>query len=187
MVGDIKKLRIILAYFVILVFSLFGFSDLVNNAEAARKSTSARVDAVYVGKIDSNSIEVLIKNKPTTIMLLEKNKHLIKGFKKGDKVRMTYWVNVKGQKILGSEFEKITPSKPAPKPSPTPTKTALIVFTGLIDNKSFEAVFGEKDQVVLINEKTQKLVKGLKNGDVVRITYTVNKHGQMELVSLKKE
>jgi hypothetical protein len=70
---------------------MFGFS------EVPRQES---VEAVYIGKIDSNSFEVNIYSEPTAVRLLEENKHLIDDLQTGDKVKMTFYMDENDQYVL---------------------------------------------------------------------------------------
>lgn len=71
-----------------------------------KKSTSEKTTGIYQGMIDNHSFEMKIGKEYKVVQVLSSNKHLLNNIKTGDKIEITYWVNVKNQNILGSKVIK---------------------------------------------------------------------------------
>lgn len=83
-------------------------SKLIKNEtkKVVRKSTSAKANGIYQGMVDEQTFEVKIGNEYKAFRVLDSNKKLVNGLKKGNKIEFTYWVNVNGQNILGGKLVK---------------------------------------------------------------------------------
>ncbi|MBM7661373.1 tRNA (Thr-GGU) A37 N-methylase [Bacillus mesophilus] len=149
-----------------------------------KKSTSVKAKGTFIGLADNQSFEVKFDQDTKIIRLLEKNKHLIKGLKKGDLITISYWVNVKGQNILGSTVKKETIKKGTKSTSVRASGT----YMGMADQQSFEVKIGKNYKMIRITGDNKHKIKGLKKGDSITFTYWVNVKGQNILgTTLKKK
>ncbi|WP_456277868.1 hypothetical protein [Bacillus sp. AK128] len=135
-----------------------------------KKSTSVKATGTYAGLADQQSFEVKLGKDTKVIRLPEKNKHLVKGLKKGDSITITYWVNVKGQNILGNTLTKGSIKN-------TSTK-ATGQYIGMADQQSFEVKIGKDHKVIRVTTENANKIKGLKSGQTITFSYWVNVKGQ---------
>jgi hypothetical protein len=140
-------------------------------------STSAMAYGTYVGRIDNNSVEVIVNKKATALFLsdnLKKNFNL-NNFKKGNKVQIFYYKNTKGQLVLNRIYK-------------VPTETSASgYYVGQIDNNSIEVEINNKPTALYFSDSVKKSfnTKNFKKGTRVDVTYYKNDKGQLILTGIK--
>lgn len=140
-------------------------------------STSAMAYGTYVGRIDNNSVEVMINKKATAFYLsdnLKKNFNL-NSFKKNNKVQIFYYKNTKGQMVLNRIYK-------------VPTETSASgYYVGQIDNNSIEVKINNKPTALYFSDTVKKSFNGknFKKDGKVDVTYYKNDKGQLILTSIK--
>lgn len=146
-------------------------------ASVNNTSTSAMAYGTYVGRIDNNSVEVIVNKKATALFLsdnLKKNFNL-NNFKKGNKVQIFYYRNTKGQLVLNRIYK-------------IPTETSASgYYVGQIDNNSIEVKINNKPTAMYFSDSVKKSFnnKNFKKGGKVDVTYYKNDKGQLILTSIK--
>lgn len=157
-----------------LLFGAGSFSSVnaeVQTVKMVQKNTSAKATGIYQGLVDGNSFEVKISNQ-YKVFRFNQNAYMVKDLERGNTITFTYWVNGKGQNILGSKLQK--DKKVSPKPTKSTSAKAIGIYQGKADNHSFEVKVGNSYTVIRFTDKQQSLVDKLKKGDTVSFTYWVN-------------
>ena len=125
----------------------------------------------YVGRIDNNSIEVIVNGIPAAYRLTEMTIMQMLALTEGQTIGFTYEQNDVGQNVI-VRFDD------------TP-QTLTAVFAGQIDPHSIEATTNDGDSVVFqLTGDALTQAAGLKPGDTIVITFTMNDVGQNVASSL---
>lgn len=143
-------------------------------------NTGITATAEYIGKTDSNSIELAIDGEPRNFQIIEiKEKYNELNLNKGEQVEVIYTENTNGQLIIKA-ISRLTSLN-------EPFKVVEGTYTGQIDSHSIEvSINGEAMvfQILEVNDEFQSL--GLNEGDQVRITYVVDKNNVNMIKSITK-
>jgi hypothetical protein len=145
---------------------------------ASEPSKATDASAVYIGQIDSNSIEVKINGVTTALFFSNSVKNSFDSnlFKRDSQVLVTYSKNEKGQNILTSIKNS------------TYGISVSGVYVGQIDNNSIEVKINGKAEAFYLSDKLHQSFKPgeFKNGVNVRLYYYKNSKGQTVLTGIEK-
>jgi hypothetical protein len=198
------KTRLIAAFTAALLifgFTACGFQQNTGKEPGTTQGTASNkvppeiIDAagIYVGQIDSNSIEITIDGTAGAYRYEESLKPVIEALAKDNRVAFTYYENENGQQIL----TKIAKEKASIKEFTNITGT----LTGLIDNNSLEIIveknpaiensggpmaFRIPEELKPYFDSTSKEYKDFRNDEKMVFSFFENENRQLVLTKLEK-
>ncbi len=131
----------------------------------------------YIGQIDNNFIEIEVDNEPKTFNISEEVRPEIEKLKDNTMINFEYYINENDQYVISNIYNSNNDGETI--------NTAEGIYQGRIDNFSIEIMIDGEPRA-FINYDMEKLLEGIEDGDKVKIEYTENEHGQLELKNLEK-
>lgn len=136
----------------------------------------------FVGKIDSQSVEIKTAEGVATYQLSEEVTSVMDHVKTDTSITFDHYVNENGQNVLVSvtvnEEEKTAEGK---------TQKEEWVFVGLIDGHSAEFKRGGEFVVAQYNGDGLDVLNQLNENDTVNVEYENNENGQPVIITLTKK